>query len=494
MTTAPPRDDYYDQPTEATGFQPPTGNYDRYILPEGDGGGNSRKKEYTSVTTVSGSLDNGVGLGIWKTWRVAWGVAQRDDLVARLRGVDVEDRDTIREVVKVAETVGRVEEAANLGTAFHAVLQRVDQGEDESTIHPYFHPVVANYREALERAGLRVVPEMIERVCRNSVYDTGGRFDNIYEEIDSGTFVIGDKKTLSDRAKDVLGIEIQLAIYAHSEHVMNYDIQRYEPMPPVRKDYAVVVHIDTESMAVTILRCDIECGWAAARVAMEQRELRRRKHVLHDYSPNFVKPVKAEKSASPPPAPPNGHGSPEAVKRIAAVALAESYDRIGFTPVAATAPPASDVLTYAVDPATRVDEIMQIRKNDKARLQVWAKKLGCTDLNHHRKFLAEWIVNATPGSGAVEPPSEGSKSTLAGMGLPPAPSAPQGEPVIESPIEIPLRDIHYASSVEALGNIWARWTAANGPDSWTGELEAAGNARAAQLRATPPRGDAGPPF
>lgn len=177
-------------------------------------------------------------------------------------------------------------------------------------------------------------------------------------------------------------------------------------------------------------------------------------------------------------------------------------------------------MASVVDPDTRVQEIMDVRKNDKPRLQQWAKALGCDDLAHHRKWLAEWIVKATPHSGATEPEDKIDSSQNYGgetprshaeAGLPPAPPAPPGAPVVgpgtSHPIQAgvhaaPVTDmttesitaqIRSAPNLPALNDIWKRWTEAYGWEAWSGEVKEHADARAALLRAQV-AGDDGPPF
>src|SRR3954470_13935402 len=192
-------DDFYVDEAEllpANGVQPPTGNYDRYILPGSDG----KAKEMTRTTTIASGMDDGYGLGTWSLYRAIWGIAQREDLIALLRAISLPaidepaSRATLKEVADKAKLLAGTDSSSNWGTAAHGVLQRVDQGESEATIHPYWHPLVANYRAELEREGLTVVPGFIERVCWCARYDIGGRFDTAYQESD-GSYVIGDKKT-----------------------------------------------------------------------------------------------------------------------------------------------------------------------------------------------------------------------------------------------------------------------------------------------------------
>jgi len=475
-------DDFYaDEEMQLGGSIPePTGRYDRYVLPDGP---RNKGREFTRTTTIAGSLSSGFGLGVWTKYRAAWGVAQRDDLIARLRAVPVDDKDTLKEVCQTAETVAGVESGSNWGTACHAVLQRVDMGEPIENIHPYFHVLVHNYQAELARHGLVAIPQYVERVCRNTIFDCAGKFDNIYAE-QCGRQVVGDKKTKGDPDADVMSVEMQEAIYANASLIMDYETGQYEPMPDVRKDYAIMVHIDQDTFEVNIHTVDIETGWAAVRVAMEMRELRKRKHQLKPYSVigSTLNPAKAVEAPVPPAT--NGKPDPERVAAIAAATLAESHARRGFVPEAAAPagpvvtngeaetsqeaakpapqPPVTVGPTHNTTPPPRIDspaapvqgpdaeaEAKEIAdayaRKPKSDLQAYAKRYGITDLAHHKLFIARLIVaernkrraaglpgaidDAQPMSQAVsEATAKARTNTDAGLGN--APAEPPGKPVV----------------------------------------------------------------
>jgi hypothetical protein len=546
----------------------PKGQYDRYTLPRGDG----QAMEYTRTTTLVGTVDAGYGLGVWTKYRAAWGVAQRDDLIARLRAVPVDDKATIREVCDKAELIAGTDAAANDGTAAHAVLQRVDQGAPIEDIHPYYHPLVRNYQAELAAKGITVIPEYVERTCRCARLDTAGKPDNIYRLAD-GLLVIGDKKTIEDLAKAERAIASQLAIYANCEHMMNYATGRYEPMPPVRKDFALIILIDTDTWAVTIESINIEYGWARTRLMVELRESNKVKGLRHpylpegrwDHKPKTVLPIENDlryriaEGDLVPPQHSNGHTpsperSAESTARIQTIATSPTYSAeiaaklaaavqagpVGVpdaspTPQAATMPTPQPPTTVGprpnttppptpnnypvVDPTTRVQEILEIRKNDKSRLQQWSRDLGNTDLAHNRKWLAEWIVAATPDSGAIEPSLNDLRvanaragkinssqnyggenpqhpQTLTEAGLPPAPSEPPGQPVVaDNTPEVLTRKAAEAASIDVLRAVWKTYTDTYGQDSWdsSGPVKAAADARADFLKRQL-AGDDGPPF
>lgn len=577
------QDHLLDDDIDTTGGKPdvPQGRYGRYILPDAGG----KYKEQTSPSTLAKSLVSDFGLGVWRTGQVAWGLAQRPDLVLRLAAVPKDDKDTIRDVVAQAEVVAGTAEGANLGDAIHAILQRVDAGEDPAGMHPHFQPIITNYLAELARCGLRPIPSLIERVVMCMRYGVAGRLDNIYEIIATGELVIGDKKSEIDPTEREQPICTQLGMYANADLMMNYETRQYEPMPAVRKDIAAVIHIDRETFEVRAHRFDIERGWASVRLAMEMREWNKAKFLSHPWVgkgtwavpeamqggpeggiaavqaavdtavqgaaatagvPCGVLPTESQTSgyalADPCPgcgvpsiidgrhrtdvdhpdyctrrAPvANGKPTPQAVADIANAVLDEVHGRVGsITPHGVVAPspqyaqaaestysPVETPGDSGINAETRIAEILDIRKNDKPRLQGWARQLGNTaDLNHHRKWLAEWIVAHDPNGTAVEPPAAGQQpatgrhpQSMAEAGFTgPAPAQPPGVAVLLPTIpraddvddltesEV-LAEIAAARDMETLTAIWRRWTTAYGDGSWSGNVLAAANAQAAALR------------
>jgi hypothetical protein len=241
-------------------------------------------------------------------------------------------------------------------------------------------------------------------------------------------------------------------------------------------------------------------------------------------------PAAAERQSS------NGQPDPERTADIANAVLDEVHNRVAaahpqgvVTPHGTVGPtdtavaPPTPASYPVVDPTMRVQEILEVRKNDKTRLQRWASLLGCTDLAHHRKWLAEWIVNATPGSGAIEPGSApvAAPQAPASTGLPPAPAEPVGQSVVGAGTEHPIqsgihaqqpdpgldftpdqviRDIRSAQTLDVIGAIWQRWEATYGQGSWdtSGAVKEAADAQANFIRsqsapASPQPGAAGAP-
>src|SRR5262249_49765222 len=79
-------------------------------------------------------------------------------------------------------------------------------------------------------------------------------------------------------------IAIQLAIYAHADAIYNSDNGFRRPMPEVRQDLGLVIHLPAGNGNCTLHAVDLEQGWEAAQLAISVREWRSRKTISAPYS------------------------------------------------------------------------------------------------------------------------------------------------------------------------------------------------------------------
>src|SRR3990172_1684828 len=141
---------------------------------------------------------------------------------------------------------------------------------------------VSAYQECLSVHGLSVVPDMIERRVCLPQYGVAGKFDRVLLEAD-GSHAIGDFKSGQDLSYSWLEIAIQLACYAHGINrcgVWDARNRRWIAVPPVRTDYAVVVHVPAGSASCTMYRLDIQVGWEAVKLCADVRDMRNQRHAL----------------------------------------------------------------------------------------------------------------------------------------------------------------------------------------------------------------------
>lgn len=260
----------------------PRDQWGRYKLPGPDG----EDVSWTRATTFAATLAESYALQIWKQRQVVWGLARRPDLITVASTIaGPEDKKALGEIVDEAHIAAGTDAKANRGTAIHRACQAAERGAWE-LVPAELRPHVQSYAAALKRGGLTMLPEYVERTVIVERYQVAGTFDNLVRCPD-GKIRVLDKKTGS---LDYAAIEfaVQLALYAHADAMFDYDSGRYERLPKIETDYAIIAHIDPENGDTELQRVNIEWGWVWARTAAEVMDIRRTKHVITPYvAPQF---------------------------------------------------------------------------------------------------------------------------------------------------------------------------------------------------------------
>jgi hypothetical protein len=252
----------------------PRDQYGRYKLPGPDG----EDKSWTRATTFAATMAEQYGLSIWHQRQVAWGFGRRPDLVSMLSTIaGPEDKKALGEIVAEAHIAAGTQAKANRGTAIHTATAAAERSVF-GQVPEEFRPHVANYLAELKRYRLQVLPEFIERTVIVPEYDVAGTFDNLVLCPD-GKIRVLDKKTGREDYSDI-EFAIQMSLYANATAMFNYDNGRYEPLPEIATDYAIIAHIDPESGRCELKRINIQWGWVWCRTSAEVRAIRKTKHVI----------------------------------------------------------------------------------------------------------------------------------------------------------------------------------------------------------------------
>lgn len=257
----------------------PFDQYGRYlIVPEGG----KKPVPHTRVTTFASTLDDRYGLEKWGLRMSALGFVARQDLYARLASTRPDDKAALDKLCTEAKEAAAASAGANMGTALHAMCERVDLGED-ITFPPPFDADVKAYRQTLEAAGIVIIPEMVERYVVLPELQLGGKLDRI---LGFGSRpMIADLKTGADLSYSWGSIAVQLACYANAPTLYNAKAQKHEPMPDVDKDTALVIHLPAGKATCTLHFVDIKAGWEAAQHAAWVRQWRKRKDLSDPWRP-----------------------------------------------------------------------------------------------------------------------------------------------------------------------------------------------------------------
>lgn len=268
-------------PPEPREFRPTYDNYGRYVLPNPEGG---PERQYTRVTTGAKALDDTYYVDRWQRRNVIRGLVRRPELLENvdLYAADAHevDRDLDR-AVEEASTAAGAHEASERGTAIHAWLEALELGQvTMDDVPDQFRDAVLAYGEQLGRWAMSAAPDttghpLIERIVYNPHTEWVGTFDRIYLLAD-GTRAIGDVKTAKDLAWSYLAISVQLWDYANATHMLSLDGTRWEPMPEVRKDLAVVAWVPSNAQPAKceMISIDLGAGGLAAEAAVRVREMR----------------------------------------------------------------------------------------------------------------------------------------------------------------------------------------------------------------------------
>lgn len=267
----------------------PRDQWGRYLLPDADGA----ETGWTRATTFAATLAEQYGLSIWHQRQVVWGLARRTDLIelaATIAGP--EDKKALGAIVDEAHIAAGTEAKANRGTALHKATEIGDRAIGRvDAVPPQFQRDYAAYRDALQRDGIVLMPEWIERVIIEPSYHVAGTPDRYVRCGWDGKIRVLDIKTGNlDYAQ--LEWSVQLALYAHAKAARNYATNSYEPVPEIADDFAIVAHIRPDSGVCELYRVDIRMGWAFARLCAEVRDARQHKALL---TPLVVEPGNAFK-------------------------------------------------------------------------------------------------------------------------------------------------------------------------------------------------------
>lgn len=279
----------------------PRDQWGRYKLPGPDG----EDVSWTRATTFAATLAESYALQIWKQRQVVWGLSRRPDLITMASTIaGPEDKKALGEIVTEAHIAAGTDAKANRGTAIHRACQAAERGAWE-LVPEELRPHVQAYAQALNRGGLEMLPEYVERTVIVNRYQVAGTFDNLVRCPD-GKIRVLDKKT-GNLDYAALEFAIQLALYAHADAVFDYSSGRYERLPEIATDYAIIAHIDPETGATELQRVNIEWGWVWARTAAEVMDIRKTKHVITPFvpwSPGTADPAPEQSTQTEQPLPP----------------------------------------------------------------------------------------------------------------------------------------------------------------------------------------------
>lgn len=243
------------------------------VIPPGGG----KPTAYTRCTTYVDCLDDKWNLQKWQQRMVALGLTQRRDLLMAYSAIagDLMDPVPPKSAKSKADAVceqaieaAQGSAAASIGTALHALTERLDRGLELGVIPDEAHADLRAY----ETATKALAALHIEQFTVQDELQIGGTPDRVVEF--DGARYIADLKTGSIEYS-ALKIAMQLAVYAHSEL---YDVGTgvRERLPDVDQHRGIVIHLPAGTGECTLHWVDIAAGWEAVQVATQVRDWRKR--------------------------------------------------------------------------------------------------------------------------------------------------------------------------------------------------------------------------
>lgn len=243
---------------------------------------------YDRPSSMKDAIEDMHGLRVWDKRMVAFGLADRADLLEKLQTVDRADKSTVNRLCEAAAKAGGSMVRADLGTAIHKVLE-LSWFDDDYQPPEQFAALVGAVHEQLRRCGLKPVPDSAERFVINEQHQVAGTFDLLVT--DGTDMFVADIKTGSVSYGGV-GFACQLACYANADWF--YDGYARTPMWDVSKSTGVIIHANPDDNRCELHWLDLEVGAQALELAIEVKQMRKHKPMV-PIQPTVV--IKAEQFA-----------------------------------------------------------------------------------------------------------------------------------------------------------------------------------------------------
>jgi len=260
-----------------------------------------------SVTKMIDGFEESRGLNIWEQELGLIGMALQPSLFGELsllvhewqrEGVDwlrIRDFPHVRRALtggadqEAAEVsiIGRAKaiaggnEARQAGTNLHTAWEvRAATGDLVGT--PEMQAGVQAMEKLLQDNHLVRMPGLSERVVRNTVVRTAGRFDDIVLSTKTGKLYMADLKTKSRPFRSWLAVDAQLATYARSEWMLSDKgaapgraYYEHGPLHHVDLTRGIVLQLPSDGQTPPYLRrADLTTGWETAQLARKVHDQR----------------------------------------------------------------------------------------------------------------------------------------------------------------------------------------------------------------------------
>ena len=233
-------------------------------------------KRCKGVTTVAKIPTDTYTLEQWAQRQVAIGLAMDHNLVENV-AVDLDNRDALNTIVDKAKEVASAHRAADRGTQMHRVLQLVLLDQEHKLLTEQQRRDAELLKRTLDRYKLTIYDALSEQFVVWPNHLVAGRFDAVLERPD-GRLILTDLKSGPNAVLYPHATAVQLALYARAPHISEHihtrgdktTIEDWRTMPDrLDRRSAYILLAEPEADIGTLHEIDIEHGWAAASLALQ---------------------------------------------------------------------------------------------------------------------------------------------------------------------------------------------------------------------------------
>jgi len=248
----------------------------QYLIVPPEGG---KPQGYVRVTTVAKALDDGGGLADWKAAMCAGGMIMRPGLRARWEALVAEygnpwyagttAKAACKELVAECASVGGANDRRDTGSSLHTITALADTGRPVPHLAGDTRRDLDAYLQGRRKAGIDILPGAVETTVVLDTHGVAGTFDRLVTHPHWDLPRVADLKFGRDLSYAWQPIAVQLAAYAHAEHIYRYGPDKNgrddtrTPMPPVDQEHGIVFWVDAGSGQLEIFDIYLKPGWEA---------------------------------------------------------------------------------------------------------------------------------------------------------------------------------------------------------------------------------------
>jgi hypothetical protein len=238
-----------------------------------------KAKPYTRASSAAKTIEDTFNLEKWARRNVVYGMAKDPSLAARVLALggsphewDQDAKKAANAIAEAAATVAQAQRSADIGTAVHRMVERINLGEDVDG-GPYQADLDA-YRAAVDAMGWVIDPRYVECRMVCDELEMAGTCDLIVASRFDHWRYIADLKTGSTVEYATLGHAAQLAAYASGD-LYDVNTDEREEIEHLHPHDGYIIHLPAGQGRCDIYVLDLEAGREAAHLANSVRVTRK---------------------------------------------------------------------------------------------------------------------------------------------------------------------------------------------------------------------------